>query len=49
MKRNPIDVFSEWADLDKDFGMEENHRESVDNMLSFALKEQKPFTFIDAG
>ena len=29
MKRNPIDVFSEWADLDKDFGMEENHRESL--------------------
>ena len=49
MKRNPIDVFSEWAYLDKDFGMEENHRESVDNMLSLALKEQKPFTFIDAG
>ena len=29
MKRNPIEVFSEWADLDKDFGMEQNHKEAV--------------------
>ena len=28
-KRNPIEVFSEWADLDKDYGMEKNHSASV--------------------
>ncbi len=49
MKRNPIEVFSEWADLDKDFGMEQNHKESVENMLTFALKENNSFSFIDAG
>jgi hypothetical protein len=49
MKRSPIEVFSEWADLDKDYGMEKNHKESVENMLSFATKQQKPFSFIDAG
>ena len=49
MKRSPVEVFSEWADLDKDYGMEKNHKESVENMLSFATKQQKPFSFIDAG
>lgn len=49
MKRNPIEVFSEWADEDKDFGMEKNHKESVENILTFALKENNPFSFIDAG
>ena len=49
MKRSPIEVFSEWADLDKDYGMEKNHKESVENILSFATKQQKPFSFIDAG
>ncbi|MDG1652922.1 MAG: class I SAM-dependent methyltransferase [Flavobacteriaceae bacterium] len=49
MKRNPIEVFSDWADLDKDFGMEINHKESVENMLSFALQNETPFSFIDAG
>lgn len=49
-KRNPIEVFSEWADLDKDYGMEKNHSVSVENMLDFALKNQQtPFSFIDAG
>jgi len=49
MKRNPIEVFSDWADLDKDFGMEENHKLAVENMLSFAFKKETPFSFIDAG
>ena len=49
MKRSPIEVFSEWADLDKDYGMEKNHKESVENMLSFATKQQKPFSFIPFG
>jgi trans-aconitate methyltransferase len=49
MKRSPIEVFSEWATLDKDFGMEQNHKRSVENMLSFALKQNNSFSFIDAG
>lgn len=49
MKRNPIEVFSEWADLDKDFGMEQNHKEAVENMLEFVLNQNVPFSFIDAG
>ena len=34
MKKNAIEVFEEWADLDKDFGMEKNHRDSVNNMIN---------------
>jgi trans-aconitate methyltransferase len=49
MKRSPIEVFSEWADQDKDFGMEQNHKESVENMLTFALSKNSPFSFVDAG
>ena len=49
MKRNPIEVFGEWADLDKDFGMQKNHKNSVQHMLDFVLKDAKPFSFIDAG
>lgn len=49
MKRSPIEVFSEWATLDKDFGMEQNHKRSVENMLTFALKHNNSFSFIDAG
>ena len=29
MKKNAIEAFGEWADLDKDFGMEKNHENSV--------------------
>ena len=49
MKRSPIEVFNEWATLDKDFGMEQNHKRSVENMLTFALKHNNSFSFIDAG
>ena len=49
MKRDPIDVFNEWADLDKDFGMEKNHKSSVGEMLAYALNKKGPYTFIDAG
>ena len=43
MKRSPIEVFNEWATLDKDFGMEQNHKRSVENMLTFALKQNNSF------
>ena len=49
MKRNPIEVFSQWADLDKDFGMEKNHYKAVENMLTFTQSKNTPFSFIDAG
>ena len=34
MKRNPIEIFSEWADLDKDVEREKNHKASGDEMLA---------------
>ena len=49
MKRLPTVVFGEWAELGRDEGMEKGHRQSVDEMLSLALKGQKQFSFIDAG
>ena len=49
MKKNPIQVFSEWVDNGKADGMEKNHRNSVKNMLEFALHKREDFTFIDAG
>jgi len=49
MKRNAIEVFGEWADLDKDFGMEKNHEDSVINMINYSTKNLNHFTFIDAG
>jgi trans-aconitate methyltransferase len=29
--------------------MEQNHKESVENMLTFALSKNSPFSFVDAG
>ena len=49
MKKNPIEIFSEWVINGKDDGMEKNHLESVKNMLDFVLKDLKNFSFIDAG
>ena len=49
MKKNPIDIFSDWAVSGKDEGMEKNHSKSVDDMLKFSLIKIKDFSFIDAG
>ena len=49
MKKNAIEVFGEWADLNKDFGMEKNHNDSVINMINYSIKNLNHFTFIDAG
>ena len=49
MKKNAIEVFGEWADLDKDFGMEKNHRDSVNSMINYSTRNLDHFTFIDAG
>ena len=49
MKKNAIEVFGEWADLNKDYGMEINHKDSVINMINYSTKNLDHFTFIDAG
>ncbi len=49
MKKTPIEVFGEWVSMGKDEGMEKNHEESVENMVSFATKDLTNFSFIDAG
>ena len=45
----PINVFSNWVRSGKDEGMEKNHSSSVKDMIAFATKELKNFSFIDAG
>ena len=47
--RKATDVFGEWAAKGKDEGMEKNHSSSVKDMIAFATKELKNFSFIDAG
>lgn len=49
MKKSPIEVFGNWATTGKDEGMEQNHCEAVENMLTFATKGLAAFSFIDAG
>ena len=49
MKKNPIDIFSDWAVSGKDEGMEKNHSKSVDDMLRFSLIKLKNFSLIDEG
>tara|TARA_B100000427_G_C15507486_1_gene594667 strand:+ start:1078 stop:1701 length:624 start_codon:yes stop_codon:yes gene_type:complete len=50
MKRQATDIFSEWALIDKDKGMQKNHMNAVDSMLKTLIKmHHKPFSFIDAG
>jgi trans-aconitate methyltransferase len=51
--KDAVAVFNEWAELDKDLGMERGHADAVTEMLDFALKERhrinKNFTFLDLG
>jgi len=51
--KDAIAVFNEWAELDKDLGMERGHADAVTEMLDFALKERhrinNNFTFLDLG
>ena len=49
MKKAPIEVFDSWVTLGKDEGMQKNHSEAVENMISFATKKLEKFSFIDAG
>ncbi len=51
--KDAVAVFNEWAELDKDLGMEKGHADAVTEMLDFALKERQRinnnFTFLDLG
>ena len=49
LKKEPIEVFETWVLLGKDSGMEKNHSEAVENMISFATDKCGKFSFIDAG
>ena len=50
MSRKATDIFSEWASIGRDEGMQKNHWNAVKNMFQTLIKEQsKPFSFIDAG
>ena len=46
MKKTPIEVFGEWVSIGKDEGMEKNHEESVENMVSFATKDLTNFSLL---
>ena len=53
--RPAVDVFSEWADVGKDVGMERGHAPAVIEILNAAFEEMNPsalergFTVVDAG
>ena len=49
MTKTPVEVFSDWVHLGKDDGMERAHLPAVENMLDYAIKDLKSFSFIDAG
>ena len=48
--RDATDVFSEWALIDRDEGMESGHAKSVNEMLNIVIPMlKKPFSAIDVG
>ena len=48
--RDATDLFSEWADIGRDEGMEKGHSASVETMLNGLLEGwSSPFTAIDIG
>ena len=50
MTRKATDIFSEWASIGRDEGMQKNHLVAVKNMFQMLIKDQfKSFSFIDAG
>ncbi|MDP6199456.1 MAG: class I SAM-dependent methyltransferase [Candidatus Poseidonia sp.] len=49
-QRAATDLFSEWADIGRDEGMEKGHTPSVNAMLEHLLEDRKtPFSAIDIG
>ena len=50
MKRNPVDLFDDWARTGKDEQMAKTHEQSVLKMLDYIYKNyNRSYTFIDAG
>ena len=49
MKKDPIDVFDNWALIGRDERMAEGHAVSVKEMLKLAITGQKKFSFLDVG
>lgn len=49
MKKDPIDVFDNWAINGRDEGLEEGHAPSVKGMLEWATADLKSFSFLDVG
>tara|TARA_S200000501_G_C20834916_1_gene748921 strand:- start:411 stop:1028 length:618 start_codon:yes stop_codon:yes gene_type:complete len=50
MTKKATDIFSEWASIGRDEGMQKNHLVAVRNMFQMLIKDQfKSFSFIDAG
>ena len=49
MKKDPIDVFGNWALTGRDERMAQGHEDSVKAMLELAITDQKKFSFLDVG
>lgn len=50
MFKKATDIFNDWAENDKDQGMEKNHSNAVETMLNLLVENKiTPFTFLDAG
>ena len=50
MKRNPVDLFDDWARAGKDEQMAKTPEQSVLKMLDYIYKNyNRSYTFIDAG
>jgi len=49
MKKDPIDVFDNWALIGRDERMAKGHAVSVKEMLKLAITGQKKFSFLDVG
>ncbi len=49
MKKDPINIFGDWALSGRDQRMAEGHADSVKAMLEMTITNQKFFSFIDVG
>lgn len=49
MKKDPINIFGDWALSGRDEQMAKGHADSVNRMLNLVITTQKKFSFIDVG
>ena len=49
IKKDPINVFGDWASSGRDEQMAKGHEDSVNAMLDLVITNQKEFSFIDVG